>query len=239
MTDAQTPETGGEREGGTFPDPTGMNIYQRRNLAKRIARSANLRKVKGDGLKFLYLPVEQMKPVVEDAWNSAGIVLDILDTSVEDVRPAWEKTNQYGDTTWWCHQTMDLTIALVNIDDPSDRVEMTIIGEAKDNSDKIFNKLYTSALKNLYKTEFNFAESPKDDTDHDQRDAEPRRARAPTNDSFFSAKKAAPTQPQQAPPQSEDLRSKISEINKQVRDGLLTREQGAQIIEQLRQEGGQ
>ena len=220
---------GREGEGETYPEPTGMNIYQRRNLAKRLARSANLRKVKGDGLKFLYLPVEQMKPAVEDAWNRAGIVLDILDTSVEDVRPAWEKTNQYGDTTWWCHQVMELTIALVNIDDPSDRVRMTIIGEAKDNSDKIYNKLYTSALKNLYKTEFNFAESPRDDTDHDQRDEPAPRRTAPSNDPFFSKK-------EEKDPKS-DAKARIAEINKKVRNGEITREDGARQIEAIQKEG--
>lgn len=231
---AQTPVTpvggGREGEGETYPEPTGMNIYQRRNLAKKIARAeGNLRKVKGDGIKYLYLPIEQMKPIAEDAWNRAGIVADVVNTVIEDVLPPEKRTNQYGSTTWWFHQTMELTIVLVNMDDPSDRVTMTFYGEAQDNSDKMTNKLYTNARKNLFMAEFNFAESPKDDTDHDQRD-EPVRPRAPANDPFFSSKK------EEKDPKS-DAKARIAEINKKVRNGEITREDGARQIEAIQKEG--
>lgn len=141
-----------------------LNIYQRRNLAKIIVRETAFTKVKTEGLKYAYLPIDQIKPVVEAAWNNAGIVMDIRDEKVEDVRPPYEKTSQYGDKSVWFHKSMRLRIALVNIDDPEDEYSCVITGEAKDNSDKVYNKLYTAALKNLYKIEFNIAER-KDDTD--------------------------------------------------------------------------
>lgn len=141
-----------------------LNIYQRRNLAKIIVRETAFSKVKTEGLKYAYLPIDQIKPVVEAAWNDAGIVMDIRDERVEDVRPPYEKTSQYGDKSVWFHKSMRLKVALVNIDDPEDEYCCVITGEAKDNSDKVFNKLYTAALKNLYKIEFNIAER-KDDTD--------------------------------------------------------------------------
>lgn len=222
---------GREGEGETYPEPTGMNIYQRRNLAKKIARAeGKLRKVKGDGLKYLYLPIEQMKPIAEDAWNRAGIVPDIVHTVIEDVLSPEKRTNQYGSTTWWFHQTIELTIALVNMDDPSDRVTMTFYGEAQDNSDKIINKLYANARKNLFMAEFNFAESPKDDIDHDQRD-EPAPRRAPANDPFFSPKKKE----EEKDPKS-DAKARIAEINKKVRNGEITREDGARQIEAIQKE---
>lgn len=227
MTTDTPTDVGGERGGGVF---TPLNIYQRRLLAKRSVKAKTFAKMKGEGLKYAYISIEQMKPAVEEAWTEAGIVCDIVDTEVEDVRPPWDKQSQYGDTSRWAHQIMALTLELVNVDEPSDRVRFTVYGEAKDNSDKMWNKLYTSALKNFYKVEYNIAESPKDDTDANQ-EAPPVRRRAPANDPFFS--KAAP-EPQAPAPQ--DLRTKIAEVNKQVREGFLTREQGAAVIETLMEE---
>lgn len=170
MTDAQTPENAGERVSECVSE-THLNIYQRRNLAKKIVREASFSKVKGEGLKYLYLPVDQIKPVVESAWNDAGIVMDILFEDVTDVREPTEKVSQYtGEKSIWYHKRMELGIALVNIDNPEDRYTCVITGEAKDNSDKTWNKLYTAALKNLYKIEYNIAER-KDDTDELQDEA--------------------------------------------------------------------
>lgn len=170
MTDAQVPENAGERVSERVCE-TPLNIYQRRSMAKKIVREASFSKVKGEGLKYLYLPIEQIKPVVESAWNEAGIVMDILFEDVTDVREPTEKVSQYtGEKSIWYHKRMELGIALVNIDNPEDRYTCVITGEAKDNSDKTWNKLYTAALKNLYKIEYNIAER-KDDTDELQDEA--------------------------------------------------------------------
>ena len=157
--------TPAESERDTHTPAPALNIYQRRSMAKRIVREASFSKVKGEGLKYSYLPVDQIKPVVESAWNDAGIVMDVLFEDVTDVREPTEKVSQYsGDKSVWYHKRMELGIALVNIDNPEDRYTCVITGEAKDNSDKTWNKLYTAALKNFYKIEYNIAER-KDDTD--------------------------------------------------------------------------
>lgn len=175
-----------------------LNIYQRRNAAKKLVYEHEFSKVKTEGLKYKYLPVEQVKPVVEDAWNQAGIVVDIVSTEVEDVREPWEKTSQYdGSTSTWFHMRMTLTFALVNVDCPTDRVEVTVFGEAKDNSDKNLRKLYTAALKNFYMIEFNIAEGPKDDSDATQSDDQleqetSKRQDKAKDDPFFGKPKKSP-----------------------------------------------
>lgn len=171
MSDEVITVTPAESERETHTSAPILNIYQRRNMAKRIVREASFSKVKGEGLKYSYLPVDQIKPVVESAWNDAGIVMDVLFEDVTDVREPTEKVSQYsGDKSVWYHKRMELGIALVNIDNPEDRYTCVITGEAKDNSDKTWNKLYTAALKNFYKIEYNIAER-KDDTDELQDEA--------------------------------------------------------------------
>lgn len=201
MTDAQVPENAGERVSERVCE-TPLNIYQRRNLAKKIVREASFSKVKGEGLKYLYLPVDQIKPVVESAWNDAGIVMDILFEDVTDVREPTEKVSQYtGEKSIWYHKRMELGIALVNIDNPEDRYQCVITGEAKDNSDKTWNKLYTAAMKNFFKLEYNISER-KDDTDELQDEAAieqanskgswRKQAQQATADPFFSKKAEIP-----------------------------------------------
>ena len=151
-------------------DTASLNVYQRRNKAKRTVYEHEFSKTDGSGLKYKYLPVEKVKPVVEKAWNDAGIVMDIVDTEIREMRPNWEQRSEYG-TSHWFHLEMRMKVALVNIDDPTDRVEIEICGEGKDNSDKAESKAYTAAIKNLYKLEFNIAEGPKDDADALQTDS--------------------------------------------------------------------
>lgn len=152
------------------PEPardTSLNVYQRLNLAKRLAAAAQLTKVKGEGLKFAYLPVDQMKPIVEEAMNTAGIVLMRSPIEYEDAREPWEVRNDYGAVTHWFHIRGRRSYWWVNVDNPEDKTEpVEYDGEAKDNSDKTLNKLSTAILKAFYKEEFNFSESPKDDTDN-------------------------------------------------------------------------
>lgn len=203
-----------------------LNIYQRRNAAKKIVYEHEFSKVKGEGLKYRYLPVEQVKPVVEDAWNEVGIIADIAATEISDVRDPWEKVSQYdGSVSLWFHIRMDLSIALVNVDDPADRVQMTFIGEAKDNSDKVISKAYTAALKNFFKVEFNIAEGPKDDPDATQsddqleREAAKSRAEKAKDDPFFS--KAAPKDLVK-PEVSKETRRQIDELCAMMLDASIS-----------------
>ena len=147
---------------------TPLNLYQRRIKAKEAFYRHELTKTRSDGLKFSYMAMEQIKPLVEKAYNDNGIVIDIVSMHLENVVEPWMQKNNYGGETQWHHQKGRLTLNLVNSDDPKDKAEVRVWGEAKDNSDKVINKVYTTAMKNFYKIEFNISEGPKDDTDAEQ-----------------------------------------------------------------------
>lgn len=158
MTDAQAPRVGRESE-------TLRNIYQRRVGARQQVYATNFKKRSGEGLKYRYLSVDDIKPVVERALIDNGIVLDIVGADVEEVTPKYQYDTGRGSKAWWVHMRMTLTIELVNADEPADRVRIEVMGEARDNSDKAYNKLYTAALKNFYKIEYNAVEGEKEGTD--------------------------------------------------------------------------
>ena len=142
------------------------NVYQRIAEMKKLVAEATFTKVKGEGLKFSYLPVDQMKPIVEDAMNKAGLYLSRGPIEYEEAREPWDSNNGYS-TARWFHYKGRRSFQWINIDNPDDRSEVQIYdGEAKDNSDKTLNKLSTAILKAFYKEEFNISESPKDDTDN-------------------------------------------------------------------------
>ena len=145
--------------------PKAANVYQRLAIAKKLVAAHTFTKVKGEGLKFAYLPIDQVKPIVEDAMNEAGLVLLHGPVDTYDVRPSWVSQGQYGGSTTWFHLGGSQTFTWVNIDDPEDTIKVTFYGEARDNSDKTLSKLYTAILKNFYKATFNISDSPKDDTD--------------------------------------------------------------------------
>lgn len=148
------------------PIEPGRNVYQRISEMKILVSEATFTKVKGEGLKFAYLPVDQMKPIVESAMNKVGLYLLRGPIEWENMRDPWDSSNGYS-TSKWFHLCGRRTFAWVNVDNPSDRSEpQTYDGEAKDNSDKTLNKLSTAILKSFYKEEFNISESPKDDTDN-------------------------------------------------------------------------
>lgn len=167
----KTAEEGGDIYGIYTPHPE-LNVYQRVSIAKRIVAKYTFVKVKSEGidgpkLKYPYLPIDQVKPVVEEAMNQAGLVLLHGDlTDIENVREPWDKKNDYGDITHWLHIRASQEFTWVNIDNPKDRYGQTFTGEAKDNSDKALSKLYTSIYKNFIKAEFNVSDSPKDDIDN-------------------------------------------------------------------------
>ena len=146
-----------------------LNIYQRRNMAKREVYEHEFVKVDSKGLRYSYLSVDEMMAVVEKAWNNAGIVPDIAETELTQMRPDWEQRSEYGPSHWF-HMQIRIVYELVNMDDPSDRCRIEVYGEGKDNSDKSIGKAYTSAKKNLFKLEFNISEGPKDDSDALQTD---------------------------------------------------------------------
>lgn len=183
------------------PIEPGLNVYQRISEMKKLVEEATFTKVRGEGLKYAYLPIDQMKPIVESAMNKVGLYLHRGPIEWENMRESWVQNSQWGPSTWF-HLYGRRTYQWVNVDNPADRSEpQTYDGEAKDNSDKTLNKLSTAILKSFYKEEFNISESPKDDTDNTedelkaekeaQRKAAEQKAKA---DPFFGGapKKSAP-----------------------------------------------
>lgn len=181
-------------------DIAGRNVYQRLADCKRIVAETAFKKVKGEGLKFAYLPIDQIKPIVEEAMNKAGLVLIRGEIDAENMREPWTQASPYGPgSSTWFHIRGRRSFTWVNIDDPSDRTEPQVYeSEAKDNSDKTFSKLNTAILKAFYKDEFNISDSPKDDIDNTEdelkaeREAQRRASEAKAAKDPFFGKPAAP-----------------------------------------------
>ena len=142
------------------------SIYER--LAKARAEFqevGNFSKVKTDGLKFAYLPIEQAKPIIEQVTAKNGItILPMSFEIVEGMTKREDKTNSYGNVTSWLYMTANVTFRIAS---PEESIDLDIMAEAQDNSDKCINKVYTMAYKNLVKIVFGFAESGKDDSKFD------------------------------------------------------------------------
>ena len=142
------------------------SIYER--LAKARAEFqevGNFSKVKTDGLKFAYLPIEQAKPIIEQVTAKNGItILPMSFEIVESMTKREDKTNSYGNVTSWLYMTANVTFRIAS---PEESIDLDIMAEAQDNSDKCINKVYTMAYKNLVKIVFGFAESGKDDSKFD------------------------------------------------------------------------
>ena len=125
----------------------------------------NFSKVKTDGLKFAYLPIEQAKPIIEQVTAKNGItILPMSFEIVEGMTKREDKTNSYGNVTSWLYMTANVTFRIAS---PEESIDLDIMAEAQDNSDKCINKVYTMAYKNLVKIVFGFAESGKDDSKFD------------------------------------------------------------------------
>ena len=193
----------------TKQDPA-RNVWQRLADCKRIVAEATFTKVKGEGLKFAYLPIDQVKPIVEDAMVRAGLVLIRGEIEAENMREPWTQASPYGPgSSTWFHIRGRRSFTWVNIDNPADRTDPQVYeSEAKDNSDKTMSKLNTAILKAFYKDEFNISDSPKDDIDNTEdelkaeREAQRRAAEAKAaRDPFFTkgTKQAKPAEEIPAP----------------------------------------
>lgn len=230
-------ENGGDIDGIYTPHPD-LNVYQRVSIAKRIVAKYTFSKVKGQELKFPYLPIDQVKPVVEDAMNKAGLVLlrgELAD--IEDVREPWDVKNDWGAVTHWLHIRASQEFTWVNIDKPEDRYTQVFAGEAKDNSDKTLSKLYTSIYKNFIKAEFNISDTPKDDIDNTEdevkEEAAQRKAAANARpDPFFNKGKTAPAKLSEAaldrPPEvkAESIVKMAKDPTARLRMNAIVKDQG-------------
>lgn len=146
------------------------NIYTR--LAKARAefqKRANFTKVKSDGLKYAYLPIEQAKPLIEEVTAEQGLTILPMDLQINDGRSyTYDNESPYDKArmTKWEFITADIQFYIAGPE--GDYIDMSVTAEAKDNSDKAISKLYTSGYKNLVKIVFGFAENSKDDADASQ-----------------------------------------------------------------------
>ena len=173
---------------------TGASLFDR--LAKARAEfneGADFKKVKADGLKFAYLPVEAAKPLIEECTARNGVTILPMDMEIipEMSSPRTDRGAIY--------LTARVTFRIAC---PEEYIEMQILAEAQDYSDKCINKVYTMAYKNLIKIVFGFSESGKDDSkfddarqqDNDFNQGEVKRDAAPAKKvDRFSGSKSKPT----------------------------------------------
>lgn len=142
------------------------SIYERlANARAEFQEVGNFSKVKTDGLKFAYLPIEQAKPIIEQVTAKNGItILPMSFEIIEGMTKREDRTNSYGNATSWLYMTANVRFRIAS---PEDSIDLDVMAEAQDNSDKCINKVYTMAYKNLVKIVFGFAESGKDDSKFD------------------------------------------------------------------------
>lgn len=168
---------------------TETDLYTRLAAARADFNAmADFKKVKSEGLRFAYLPVEVAKPVIEECTSKHGITIlpmdyETVDETVED------RDNGYGKKTAWRYIKAVIPFMIAC---PEGHIELRIMAEAQDNSDKCVNKVYTMAYKNLIKIVFGFSESAKDDSKFDD-------ARQQDNDFNQAETIVRPRQTKQAP----------------------------------------
>lgn len=148
-------------------DETVQNVYIRLARARaRFTEKADFSKVQSAGLRFAYLPVEAAKPLIEECTSAEGITILPMEYNIVESRThEYTRQTAYGDKPWW----FECVDVLFRIAGPEDYIELTVRGEAQDtgDSDKVANKVYTMAYKNLIKIVFGFSESGKDDSKFD------------------------------------------------------------------------
>lgn len=188
------------------------NIHQRIILAKKEIRKATFDKVKGT--QYPYLPIEAMKPIVADAENNAGICR-VIDTG--DIR-------EFDDTG--LNIRMTLKVELINADSPEDKVVMKFIGHGRDNFDKAYNKGYTYAMKNYFKSVYDISEANEDPDGHQPAPVKVYRPRPAqdtnNNDPFFAT--TEPAKASEANPASGIPAKRFSEKENRALVALLVKD---------------
>lgn len=166
----------------------------------RFQEEADFRKVSGDGLRFAYLPIEQAKPVIERVTAACGLtILPLSLTLDDDGSREWDRAPQYGGApTHWVQLRGTVRFRIACGLGLGECIDLEVMAEAMDNSDKAISKLYTMAYKSMVKIVFGFAESPKDDPDATQEEIPakapakpaakpaPKRGQTAATDRFFA-----------------------------------------------------
>lgn len=133
------------------------------DLAKvRWAKSGS---VKAGNNTYGFIPISSILEEVRRVKARHGIL--VIFSSVRYAVDQGEKRitqvqhGQYGDTTWQAANG-HYDVEIVNSDDPEDTMSLTVSCEAKDNSDKLDNKLLTNAMRSLYRSLFDIDEGSED-----------------------------------------------------------------------------
>lgn len=144
-----------------------QNVYSRLAAARaEFTEQADFKKVMTGELKFAYLPIEAAKPLVEKTTAAHGVTILPIGYEVVSERTfAYQRQTKWGTSDWW-YETADVTFLIAG---PEDSIKLVVRGEAQDksDSDKVVNKVYTMAYKNLVKIVFGYSESGKDDSKFD------------------------------------------------------------------------
>ena len=148
----------------------GLRFFDRLAKAREFFQQhGRFRKVSGDGLRFSYLPIEQAKPYIERAMAANGLSILPMSIELDDSGfREWDKPSQYGGATHWVQLRGTVRFRIAYGFGPDEYIDLDIMAEAMDNSDKAINKLYTMAYKNMAKIVFGYSESPDDDPDATQ-----------------------------------------------------------------------
>lgn len=181
---------------------TGQTVHQRIAHASQIIASSDFSKSgtvnPGTRNAYNFIPISQILETVRRAQAEAGVFVVFgspeYDPAQRERRWEYETTNpQFGTkTTWYCANG-HLTATIYGAD--GDSIETTVPFEAKDNSDKLTNKILTNAMRSLYRTLYSIDEGsadpeaenvPNEVSEGDGRRAMAEQARA---DPFFGGSK--------------------------------------------------
>lgn len=171
-------------------------IYEALAKARlKFRESAEFRKVKAEGLRFEYLPVEQAKPHIELATATYGITIIPVSLEIDPEVRQWDKVSQQTmSNTRWTQLRATVRFLLACGPREDQRLTMDIVAEAMDNSDKAISKIYTMAYKSMIKIVFGFSESADDDADllQDEIPTPKRKAATPVKKETKAEPKPAP-----------------------------------------------
>lgn len=119
----------------------------------------------GTRQSYHFIPISQILETVRKAQAKAGVFVVFgapeYDPQQRERRWEYETTNpQFGTkTTWYCANG-HITATIYGAD--GDSIETVVGFEAKDNSDKLTNKILTNAMRSLYRTLYAIDEGSED-----------------------------------------------------------------------------
>jgi len=136
---------------------TAKTVHQRIAEAASILAEQDFTKsgIVGAGQNsYNFIPISQILTAVRRAQAKAGVFVVLgtpeYDHDQHEKRWTWTSKNRYGDETTWYAAVGHITATIYGAD--GDSIETVIPFEAKDNSDKLTNKIITNALRCLYRS---------------------------------------------------------------------------------------